>query len=106
LSANDRQIVIGPVTGTDASLSTRKAKTGMKTMTCGQLGGPCDLKLQGETADDVIKAQDRHLRDAVKAGDIAHEGALRDMKGRWRHPIASMGWYRDAKKTFGELPED
>ena len=33
-----------------------------KTMTCRQLGGPCDLELPGETADEVIKAQDRHLR--------------------------------------------
>ena len=34
----------------------------MKTMTCTQLGGACDLELRGETADDVIKAQDQHLR--------------------------------------------
>jgi hypothetical protein len=78
----------------------------MKTMTCRQLGGPCDLKLQGENADDVIKAQDRHLKDAVKGGDATHEQAHNDMKGRWRHPVASMGWYRDTKKAFAELPED
>ena len=34
----------------------------MKTMTCNQLGGACDLQLRGETADVVIKAQDNHLR--------------------------------------------
>ena len=27
----------------------------MKTMTCRQLGGPCDYRLQGDTADAVIK---------------------------------------------------
>ena len=32
----------------------------MKTMTCRDLGGPCDLEHHGETADDVINAQDRH----------------------------------------------
>ena len=78
----------------------------MKTMTCHQLGGPCGLELRGETADDVIKAQDRHLREAVAAGDAAHEKAHQDMKGRWKHPVASVGWYRDAKKTFAALPED
>jgi hypothetical protein len=78
----------------------------MKTMTCRELGGPCELALRGETADDVIKAQDRHLKEAVRAGDAAHEEAHRDMKGRWKHPVASMGWYRDAKRAFGELPED
>ncbi len=37
----------------------------MKTMTCKQLGGPCDFELRGTTADHVIKAQDQHLKDAV-----------------------------------------
>ena len=41
----------------------------MKTMTCRQLGGPCGLELRGETADDVIKAQDQHLTEAVAGGD-------------------------------------
>ncbi|MEO7130519.1 MAG: DUF1059 domain-containing protein [Dermatophilaceae bacterium] len=78
----------------------------MKTMTCRQLGGPCDLELQGETADEVIKAQDRHLKDAVKAGDSSHQPAHEDMKGRWRNPIKGMGWYRDTKKAFTALPEN
>jgi predicted small metal-binding protein len=78
----------------------------MKTMTCAQLGGACDLALHGETADEVIKAQDRHLREAVRGGDTAHEPALKEMKGRWRHPLKGMGWYRDTKAAFAELPDD
>ena len=77
----------------------------MKTMTCRQLGGACDLELRGDTADEVIKAQDRHLREAVAGGATAHEPALRDMKGRWKHPIKGMGWYKNTKKEFAELPE-
>ena len=78
----------------------------MKTMTCQQLGGPCDLEHQGNSADEVIKAQDKHLKDAVQAGDEAHRPAHEDMKGRWKRPIAGMGWYRATKKAFAELPED
>ena len=78
----------------------------MKTMTCRQLGGPCDLAHHGANADDVIKAQDRHLKEVVANGDEIHQSALQDMKGRWKHPIASMGWYRQAKRDFAELPED
>jgi len=77
----------------------------MKTMTCRQLGGPCGRELRGETADDVIKAQDQHLTEAVAGGDATHRPAHRDMKGRWKHPLQSMGWYRDTKKAFAELPE-
>jgi hypothetical protein len=77
----------------------------MKSMTCQQLGGPCDLVHTGATADDVIKAQDQHLKDAVAAGDATHEDARKAMKGRWRHPKASMGWYKDVKSEFAALPE-
>lgn len=77
----------------------------MKSMTCRELGGPCDLRLTGETADDVIQAQDRHLREAVGGGDAVHQPAHEQMKGRWRHPVRSMGWYRETKKAFADLPE-
>lgn len=77
----------------------------MKTMTCRQLGGPCDLELRAETADAVIKAQDRHLKDAVKEGDAAHEPANQQMRGRWKHPKRALDWYSAAKKTFADLPE-
>lgn len=78
----------------------------MKTMTCRQLGGPCDLAHQGATADEVIKAQDRHLKEAVAAGDDSHREALDEMKGRWKHPISGMGWYRSTKRAFAGLPDD
>ena len=77
----------------------------MKTMTCTQLGGPCDLALTGATADEVIKAQDRHLKDVVAAGDTTHEEALTAMKGRWKNPVKGMGWYRQVKRDFAALPE-
>ena len=77
----------------------------MKTMTCKQLGGPCDLALAGASADDVIKAQDRHLKEAVAGGDASHEPALKAMKGRWKRPIAGMGWYRKVKQEFAGIAE-
>jgi hypothetical protein len=61
---------------------------------------------RGNTADEVIKAQDRHLREVVAAGDVAHEPALKEMKGRWKHPVSGMGWYRKAKRDFAALPEE
>jgi hypothetical protein len=77
----------------------------MKTMTCEQLGGPCDLPLHGKTANDVIKAQDKHLKDMVSGGDDKHTSALKAMQGRWKNPVAGMGWYRKAKRDFAALPE-
>ena len=78
----------------------------MKTMTCQQLGGPCTHALRGASADDVIKAQDAHLKESVARGDHSHAAALDAMKGRWKHPILGMRWYKKAKSDFTALPED
>ncbi|MBN9099318.1 MULTISPECIES: hypothetical protein [unclassified Pseudonocardia] len=78
----------------------------MKTMTCKHMGGPCDLAIHGGTADEIIKAQDRHLQAAVADGDTTHADALASMKGRWKRPIAGMGWYRQMKRDFAALPDD
>lgn len=76
----------------------------MKTMTCTQLGGPCNLGLRGETADEVIKAQVTHRRAAVAAGDDAHLEALQAMKGRWKRPLSGISWYRKPKRDFAAVP--
>jgi hypothetical protein len=31
---------------------------------------------------------------------------LKEMKGRWKHPISGMGWYKKVKSDFAALPED
>jgi predicted small metal-binding protein len=78
----------------------------MKTMTCNQLGGPCDFQLRGNTANEVIKAQDSHLKEMVANGDETHKNALREMQGRWKKPLAGMGWYRKTKREFAALPKE
>ena len=75
-------------------------------MTCKQMGGPCDFAHHGNTADEVIKAQDSHLKEVVAGGDETHKDALKSMKGRWRNPISGMGWYKKMKRDFAALPED
>ena len=78
----------------------------MKTTTCRSLGGPCDFTLQGETADEVIKLQDKHLKEMVAGGDETHSSALSQMKGRWKRPLSGMKWYKNTKRDFAALPED
>ncbi|MEO7364178.1 MAG: DUF1059 domain-containing protein [Candidatus Saccharimonadales bacterium] len=78
----------------------------MKTMTCKQMGGPCDMEFHGNSADEVIKAEDNHLKEAVGSGDNSHQAALNDMKGRWKNPLKGMGWYRQVKKDFAALSDD
>ena len=75
-----------------------------KTMTCRDLGGPCDLEHHGASADEVIVSQDRHLKEAERAGDTTHQEARDAMKGRWRHPKRSLDWYNGVKRAFAALP--
>jgi hypothetical protein len=78
----------------------------MKTMTCSQLGGPCEHAHVGADANEIIQAQDRHLREAVADGNTEHEPALRDMKGRWRRPVSGLKWYRQVQRDFAALPSE
>ena len=78
----------------------------MKTMTCKQMGGPCDVPFHGNSADDVIKAQDKHLKEMAANGDEAHKDALAQMQARWKNPFKGMGWYMKTQKDFAALPED
>ena len=63
----------------------------MKSMSCKQLGGPCDVTFKGATADEVIKADDKHLREMVASGDEAHSSAAKLMQDRWKNPIRGIG---------------
>ena len=75
----------------------------MKSMTCRQLGGPCDLEHLGDDANAIIHAQDQHLRDAVAAGNSDHEQALKEMKGRWKRPVSGLRWYRQVQRDFAAI---
>ena len=77
----------------------------IKRMTCRQLGGPCDVGHEGEDHNDVIKSQDRHLRDAVEAGSSDHGPALAEMKARWRRPVSGLKWYRSVQRDFASSPD-
>jgi hypothetical protein len=70
------------------------------------MGGPCDVTFHGSTADDVIKAEDNHLKEMVAKGDETHKSALKLMQDRWKNPLKGMGWYMNTRKTFAALPED
>ena len=75
-------------------------------MTCKHMGGPCDLAFHGKTADEIIKAQDKHLKEMVDNGDEPHKDARKAMQARWRNPFKGMGWYLKMKKDFTALPDD
>ena len=66
---------------------------------------PCHVEHHGKDHNEVINTQDRHLKAQVAAGDEAHREAHEAMRGRWKHPVSGLGWYRDVKRAFAGLSE-
>ena len=51
----------------------------MKSMTCNQLGGACDVVFSGETFDDLASQSQHHGREMMTSGDKAHLAAMNEM---------------------------
>ena len=48
----------------------------MKSMTCIQLGGACDLVFSGETFDDLASQSQQHGKEMFGANDSPHMEAM------------------------------
>jgi len=55
------------------------------------MDGPCDATFHGNTADDVIKAEDKHLKEVIASGDETHKSFLKMMQDRRKNPLKGMG---------------
>lgn len=51
----------------------------MKSMTCNQLGGACDLVFSGETFDDLAAQSQDHGKEMFGANDDPHMEAMSAM---------------------------
>ena len=70
----------------------------MKTMTCKQLGGPCDHQLQGDNADAVIAARRQPISARADGERLHHRGVVRGAQVDDAHvgtgvlPCPTAGW--------------
>ena len=70
----------------------------MKTLTCKDLGGPCDHKISGATFEDIGKAAYTHVMDQIKAGDQPHSEAANKMRSAT--PTDQMAMMASYRKVF------
>ncbi|MFT4660408.1 MAG: hypothetical protein ACI8XB_000676 [Patiriisocius sp.] len=75
----------------------------MKTMTCNQLGGACDLEFHGETFDQMAEQSKKHGMEMFQKGDEAHLAAMGKMKEIIQTPGAVEGWFASKRKEFEAL---
>lgn len=78
----------------------------MKSMTCKQLGGACDIVFQAETFDEMAEKSKQHGMEMFQQQDQAHLQAMQKMQALMQSPNAMQEWMAARKAEFDALPED
>ena len=83
-----------------------KKRTSMKTMTCKQLGGACELTFTANTFDEIAKLSEAHGMEMFKANDKLHLEAMDSMRKLMQAPEDIMKWMDEKREAFDALVED
>ena len=78
----------------------------MKTMTCRQLGGACELEFRANTFEEMAEMSKKHGMEMFQQGDEAHLKAMEEMKGLISDPAAMKDWFDGKRIEFEALPTD
>ncbi|QBA64032.1 DUF1059 domain-containing protein [Muriicola soli] len=77
----------------------------MKSMTCRQLAGACDLVFYAETFEDIASQSKKHGMEMFQKGDKAHLAAMKEMKSKMKTPDDFDRWMKEKRKEFDALPD-
>ena len=78
----------------------------MKSMTCKQLGGACDLVFRADTFEEIAEQSKKHGMEMFQQGDEAHMKAMNEMRGLMQSPEAMKDWFDNKRNEFAAMPED
>ena len=78
----------------------------MKTMTCNQLGGACDIEFHANTFEEMAEMSKKHGSEKFQMGDEKHLKAMNKMMEIMKSPEAMKEWFENKRKEFDSLPED
>lgn len=74
-------------------------------MTCKQLGGACDQKINAKTFDEMAALSKKHGMEMFQKGDKAHVEAMNEMQKTMKTPDSMKLWMESKRKEFDSLPE-
>ena len=77
----------------------------MKSMTCRQLGGACDMVFSADTFEEMAKLSKAHGMEMYQAQDAPHLAAMQKIK-EMNTPEAMQSWFKARKADFDALPDD
>lgn len=75
----------------------------MKTMTCNQLGGACEMEFKAETFEEIAEMSKKHGMEMFQKGDAPHLKAMEEMKTLMQSPNAMQEWFSNKRKEFDAL---
>ena len=78
----------------------------MKTMTCEQLAGACNIEFKANSFNEIAEMSKKHGMEMFQKSDEAHIKKMNEMMELSKNPDAMNKWFADKKKEFDTLPED
>jgi predicted small metal-binding protein len=75
----------------------------MKTMTCKQLGGACDMEFSADTFEEIAKLSQQHGTEMFKKKDPNHLVAMAAMQKLMQSPDEMNQWFESKRKEFDAL---
>lgn len=78
----------------------------MKTMTCKQLGGACDVEFHADTFERLAEMSRQHGMEMFHKGDQAHLEAMKKMEELMKSPNEMQLWMEGKKREFDSLPDE
>ncbi|MGR5297614.1 DUF1059 domain-containing protein [Vibrio mediterranei] len=75
----------------------------MKSMTCRQLGGACDLVLEAETFEQIAELSKQHGMEMYQKQEPAHLDAMNKIQAMMQNPEEMKAWYEEKKREFDAL---
>ena len=78
----------------------------MKTMTCKQLGGACDVEFHAATFEEMAEQSKNHGMEMFQSGDAAHLEAMNKMRKLMQTPKGMTEWFDNMRKEFDSTPKD
>ncbi len=78
----------------------------MKTMSCKQLGGACDMQFHADSFEEMAEQSKNHGTEMLVAGDEAHLAAMNEMKALMNDPNAMSDWFQEKRELFESLSVD
>ena len=76
----------------------------MKTMTCNQLSGACDLEFHANTFEEIKEMSMKHGMEMFQKNDKPHLDAMNRMKELMKTPDDMKTWFENKRKEFDALP--